>query len=214
MTLLLSALRSLNIAFLLLHEYIFCNENARKAFCFSIILCFHILIVVFALSSKSTKKNLKEEFISLKFLHSVPLQINLSEPKKPNVSSFAKAIKIENINLTALEFAEDIPSVPAVSSDTNQNGTVIFDPRLRKKLSENSMHMVESKSQKLKEWTNLAGDIFVEVGDGKCLKSMSSMNSGGRGTAWSLPFKCGKDGGEKMMDNINADLASRKKSKY
>lgn len=86
----------------------------------------------------------------------------------------------------------------------------LFDPRLRKKLSDIGSRPAGQPLQELKSVTDSSGKKIVEIQQGKCIRTMPGTTHD-RGENWSLRFKCGKNEGERMIDNINADMAERKK---
>ena len=199
------------------------NSRRKKssALLLSLVVVFHSVIIFLMLNSKAIQRS--------NLSYQKPLQLLQLQPERKIISN---QIGLQSLNIHApeirltlpetikdnksLEFSEsDLRGLP--SEDTyelpSKNAHLyndVFDPRLRKQLQENHQVVSKAKRAKLRTWQDVAGNTVVEVADGSCIRSMPSIGNS-RETNWSLlRFKCGKNEGERMMDNVNADLAARK----
>lgn len=113
--------------------------------------------------------------------------------------------------LTIPEF--DIADVPlsnrgGAAMDSRTSGN-IFDPRLREKVKEVQVRPRLSRHKsELNAWTDIHGNQYVEMGDGKCLMGMPKMDNRERGTNFAV-VSCGRTDSEKMMENAMRDFDSR-----
>lgn len=178
------------------------------------VFCLHCAVIFFLLRDHSLEKvQSKEELIKFRLLKPesfalAPPQINLYVPH-------AIVLSKTDISLPEITLADPVGENKKSGKDFedyNKNGSVIFDPRLRKKLSEMQVNTFDS-GVGLEAWVDSSGAQVVEINEGRCIKSMSGAGGGEHGINWSLPFKCGKNESDRMIDNINKDLAERKKRK-
>lgn len=131
-------------------------------------------------------------------LHLEQLKIS-SDPSSLLVQHNRFAIPEVNV----VEPKEDEPTLSVNSEEK------IFDPRLRQKL-QSAQELPKGKRDKdqLNAWTDLYGNEMVELGDGKCLKSMPKMDARERGTNFAR-VNCGQTDSRKMMDNVMKDVEMR-----
>ncbi|MES2675136.1 MAG: hypothetical protein V4660_12920 [Pseudomonadota bacterium] len=100
---------------------------------------------------------------------------------------------------------------PAASSARIKNEIspeTIFDPRVRKRLQENSVTTRQSSGEGQFRYDS-SGNSMYETGNGNCMRANKKLDSQERGTTWSF-VSCGKNDSEKMMDNIQRELDSKK----
>lgn len=88
----------------------------------------------------------------------------------------------------------------------------IFDPRLQQKLQDAAERSSRSVVTQESSWVDATGKSHVNIGNGKCMKSVVPIKSGSA-TDWELPGNCGVSESEKMLKNIAADLAKSKREK-
>lgn len=189
------------------------KAGIRPSLLIAILVFFiHLLVVVLLLNDRGVKPSSASELI---------LQVRLLSPDKrksvsPSIDSDIPlqpaAITIKNLELPAIAI-EDITSKPAIAELSLQHESTIFDPRLRKKLSDIGSRVAPQPTPELKHWTDSSGVQIVEVKQGECIRAMPG-DANARGDNWSLSFKCGKSEGEQMIDSINADMAERNRRRH
>lgn len=90
-----------------------------------------------------------------------------------------------------------------------------FDARFRQKLIDSQNREPPPEEPELASWTTGSGQTVAQISESHCIRSASTPDSparsvgalGGGGTSWGLPYKCGKDAGDRMMDRVNASLS-------
>ena len=201
----------------------FRNARPKKnsALLFILVVALHSVIILLILGNQSARRS--------NVINEKPLQLLQLQPEKKinsyNVDVQPLSLRAPEIQLVIPESISDTNQIQFIESDLKGLPSVdtyelptenshlypdVFDPRLRKKLQENHQVVSKAKLAKLRTWKDVTGNTVVEVGEGSCIRSMPSTGNS-RATNWSLlRFKCGKDEGEKMMDNVNADLEARK----
>lgn len=201
----------------------FPNAHLKKnsALLFALVIAFHIVIILLILSSQSASRS--------NAAYEKPLQLLQLQPEKEinsyNVNVQPLSVRAPEIQFVIPESINDANQIQFIESDLkvlpsadtyelpSENAHLypdVFDPRLRKKLQENHQVVSKAKLAKLRTWKDVTGNTVVEVGEGSCIRSMPSTGNS-RAANWSLlRFKCGRDEGEKMMDNVTADLEARK----
>lgn len=97
----------------------------------------------------------------------------------------------------------------AVEPSSDSRDATIFDPRLRKRIGELRGSISVDGGENLRSWARPSGTQVVQVGDGKCIKSMPKLGDE-RGTRWSLRFACNKSDSEMMADEISRNLQMNK----
>ncbi len=85
----------------------------------------------------------------------------------------------------------------------------VFDPKMRQKLIDAQAINKPRAKRKSDSWSESDGRVFIDMGDGNCLVSMTKTDWRERGTNWG-GTRCGKTDSEKMMDSVMADFESRK----
>lgn len=188
------------------------TATSRSSLLLAIVVFFiHFLVIVLLLNNRAVKPSSDSELL---------LQIRLLSPDKlksisPSIDIYlptqAAVVTIKNLELPAIAI-EEIDSNPGRVASSRQSESNIFDPKLRKTLSDMYSRPAAQPFQGLKSWTDSSGTQIVEVKKGECIRAMP----GGLhepGDNWSLRFKCGKNEGEQMIDNINADMAERNRGR-
>jgi hypothetical protein len=151
-------------------------------------------------------------------LESIPVKIASPQtdlvflpPKLQNVE--VQNVEVQNVDQNSSSFSSDAPF--DLSDKNNQRYKNIFDPKMRKKLIEaQSLNQFSQRSNSTSR-ISFDGKTYVSVGNGDCMVSMEKMDNQERGTNWSTNrVKCGQSDEDKMMENINADIESRKQKRH
>jgi hypothetical protein len=185
---------------------------------FVIIILIHLLLIAIALNTKFKQRD-RSPFESIMQL--VQLQpketVYASEHEKPNIAFKRSAIYLKTPELSFKEIynSELDLSLPQsnqlyqLPDEAAAQYADVFDPKLRKKLMDSRRFNISRKVENPTSWTEIDGRVFVDMGNGECLVSMTKVDWRERGTNWGVT-RCGKTGSEKMMDNVTADLEARK----
>ena len=186
----------------------FSKNNLQRAVLFISILFFHCVLFIAFMRiqlGKHQTLSLQRTFT----LVSLPPERNSPilelPPPSLNFNTHLMQIPLPNIeiaesptqtmNATSIEMDKSY-ELPNKSSNRYQE---IFDPKLRQKLQ--ALHqpsIVKPKIQSLG-----IGVTLENIGDGKCIYG-DAFNRTGK------IVKCGPDEGERMMNNINEELETRK----
>lgn len=122
-------------------------------------------------------------------------------PNKPIVEQPVD-LSAEAISSAISKFVD---ATPADDSDAE-----IFDPRMRELLKDApGSANPPPQTDELETYTSVFGETIVQISDSHCMKSSSESGIGDpvQLPQWSLPFKCGQDAGDRMMDRVNARLS-------
>lgn len=146
----------------------------------------------------------------------------------PRVLTAESAITAEATSAPSIDLSEDtIRNVVEKVIQENSNTTAEyeaplegayangFDARFRQKLIDSQNREPPPEEPELATWTTGAGQTVAQISESHCIRSSSTPDSparsvgalGGGGTSWGLPYKCGKDAGDRMMDRVNASLS-------
>lgn len=177
-----------------------------------LVFILHFLAIVWLLHDRAAKPaHHSEQLIQFRLLPAAT-----HKPPIPALELYrlapATAVTIEPLLPLDIDIEKSAgTSVQAELSAAEDSG--IFDPRLRKKLSDLGSRAAAQPIQQLKSWTDASGTQIVEVKQGECIRAMPGA-SNARGDNWSLRFKCGKSEGERMIDSVNADMAARNRRRH
>lgn len=193
------------------HFYIKWRKILRPAFSAMLVVLLHACAIFVLVHFSAVTKSF--DVSSTRSINIV--NVALPKPEAESIPikdlTFSDVLQPRAIHLVIPEAPEyylrDAPSLDsAVSLPVSLEESTIFDPRLRRRVS-NSRPKTEIYNSE--DWVNVFGAQMVNIGDGKCLKELPKNNSGPNpGSHWAI--KCGKNQSEKMADSLRQALEARK----
>lgn len=187
------------------HSIVSCIKRpfALRTLIILLVVFLHFFSIWFFHQQKSVCRGYGAEPVLLLRILPVSKTTSLSKLTPPVLPAKSPASSMK-ILLPDIEISEPILAKP-IPQKSNSGGSTIFDPRLRKLMSDDNADGRQMDVSGLRTWRDQSGTQFVEVSEGRCMQSMSAQG-GERGVRWSISKKCGKSEGERIMDAVNESL--------
>lgn len=194
----------------------FLNLAGARLGALLLVFVIHVLIGFVLFSTlKNGRISTTEQSIEVRLLFNEQPELTIELPEIN--------LNLRNASTPAIKFSEpefdsrilmapDDHILSANRTLNSQTGMTVFDARLRKRLDDIAAQpKLQRAKTELRSFIDLTDNQFIDVGDGRCLRSMQKMESHQRERVYS-GVDCGKTDSEKMMENIVRDVDARKRN--